>query len=478
MSESDMTRRQFAAIAAVGTTQSLLTCSPGMAGDAAQPGVRMVADTVIDQAALNFVSGPWGTCINGQTFQEHAVASCQGHQYATYFHGSGRLAVARRKLPDGPWERIYFDDYTIHHNDVHNVAVLGICPGDGTIHLAFDHHNHPLHYRVSKRSVVSRPDGLKWEASLFGPTTSMLDGATRLERLTYPMFAPGWHGGLLLYYRIGGSGDGDWYLTEYDPTDSRWSRPLAFLSKDGSFQGSDSRCAYLNGLQYDSRGRLHVTWCWRETPDLQTNHDLMYAYSDDRGRTWQNNAGETIGRSGPSPVNVESSGIIVAPIAFGWGMMNQLTQDVDGQGRVHAVVWRNPPDAPKPNHDLNAWRFYHHWRDESGQWHGQALPFFGRKPRLVVDASGDALMVFNKGPDLEYHGREQGGKLHVAAATAKSQWTDWRVVFTSDRDFVGEPRVDLLRWRSERQLSVYVQQKPEQPGNPSPLRLIEFEPHF
>jgi hypothetical protein len=202
----------------------------------------------------------------------------------------------------------------------------------------------------------------------------------------------------------------------------------------------------------------------------------MYAYSDNRGRTWRNNTGQTIGRSGQSPVNVESLGIVVASIAFGWGMMNQLTQDVDGQGRVHVVLWHNPPDAPGPNHDLNAWRYYHYWRDESGRWHQQALPFFGRKPRLVVDESGDSLMVFNKGPDLEYHGREHGGRLHVAAATAKARWTDWRVVYKSDRDFVGEPRVDLLRWRAERLLSVYVQQKPVQSGNPSSLRLIEFEP--
>jgi hypothetical protein len=97
--------------------------------------------------------------------------------------------------------------------------------------------------------------------------------------------------------------------------------------------------------------------------------------------------------------------------------------------------------------------------------------------RWQVLKTNHALMVFNKGPDLEYHGREHGGRLHVAAATEKARWTDWRVVYTSDRGFVGEPRVDLLRWRAERLLSVYVQQKPNQPGNPSPLRLIEFEPH-
>ncbi|MBM4095094.1 MAG: hypothetical protein FJ276_37665 [Planctomycetes bacterium] len=165
----------------------------------------------------------------------------------------------------------------------------------------------------------------------------------------------------------------------------------------------------------------------------------------------------------------------MTPIACGWGMMNQLTQDVDGQGRVHVVLWHNPPEAPGPNHDLNAWRYTHYWRDEAGEWRRQALPFFGRKPRLVVNGAGDALLVFNKGTDLEYHDRDRGGRLHVAAATAKAQWTDWRVVHASDRDYVGEPRVDALSWRAEHVLSVYVQQKPAQPGQPSPLWLIDLQ---
>jgi len=117
----------------------------------------------------------------------------------------------------------------------------------------------------------------------------------------------------------------------------------------------------------------------------------------------------------------------------------------------------------------------HYWHDETGKWQRQALPFFGRKPRLVVNEAGDALLVFNKGTDLEYHEQDRGGRLHVAAATAKEQWTDWRVVYTSDRDYVGEPRVDVLRWRAEHVLSAYVQQKPAQPGQPSSLWLIDLQ---
>lgn len=81
MVEIHMNRRQFAAVAATGATGSMLACCSSMAADAGQIGIRMVAETAIDDAALNFVKGPWGTCINGQTFQEHAVATHRGYQY-------------------------------------------------------------------------------------------------------------------------------------------------------------------------------------------------------------------------------------------------------------------------------------------------------------------------------------------------------------------------------------------------------------
>ena len=117
-----------------------------------------VADSVVDPRALNFPSGPWGPAINGQAFQQDGVASHKGYQYATYYDADRRLCVARRKLPAADWEVIRFEDYRIgEHNDIHNVATLGVCPGDGTIHLAFDHHCGPLHYRVSGRHAATRP---------------------------------------------------------------------------------------------------------------------------------------------------------------------------------------------------------------------------------------------------------------------------------------------------------------------------------
>lgn len=86
--------------------------------------------------------------INGYAFQQDAIVSFKGWQYCTFYgflqsDGPSEplyIHLARRRLPRGEWEMMVFDDYPQTVDDGHNTVQLGICPGDGTIHLAYDHH--------------------------------------------------------------------------------------------------------------------------------------------------------------------------------------------------------------------------------------------------------------------------------------------------------------------------------------------------
>lgn len=447
--------------------------------------VELLHDTVVDSAALNLVSGRFGTCFNGQTYQQQAVVSHAGRQYAAYYAHGGALSIARRNLPDGPWQTIHFADYAVDHNDVHNVAVVGICPGDGTIHLSFDHHGDPLHYRRSVPGLATRPDEFRWTAEHFGPVTDALQPGKPLKGLTYPGFFAAPQGRLQMIYRLGGSGDGDWYLAEYDGAAGQWTTLGMLLSRHGTYETSRSRCAYPNPIHYDHRGRLHVTWCWRERPasgirDLRTNHDVCYAWSDDAGRTWHDNAGELIAaldgsrEDVPASISVDTPGIVVRKTRYLWGQMNTTTQAVDPRGRVHVINWQHQQDAERESTDLNTWRYYHYWRDTDGSWHDNPLPFYGRKPQIVFDAAGNAFVVYCEADNRRYHGIDPGGRLTVAAATEAARWTDWAVAWQADRLSVGEPLIDLPRWGREGVLSVYTQDKPAQRGKPSSLRVIDF----
>lgn len=452
----------------------------------AQPLVAdRVSDSVVDQAALNFPDGPFGTCINGQTFQQEAVVSFQGYQYAGYFARGGTLCAARRQLPNGAWEIIRFHDYSIDHHDVHNVVVLGICPADGTVHLAFDHHCHPLHYRRSVPQLALKPEAFAWTAERFGKTESALEPGQPLRSVTYPQFLSTPRQTLQLLYRLGSSGDGDWHLAEYAPGGKGWSHVGMLLSRQGEYETSSSRCAYPNPIRYGPQDRLHVTWCWRERPqggpyDLRTNHDVCYAYSDDFGRTWQNNAGDLVaaldgGRGEvPASISLDTPGIVAYPTRYLWGQMNTTTQFVDSRGRVHVINWQQPQDAAEASADLNTWRYYHYWRDPAGHWHENRLPFFGRKPQLVLDRAGNAYVVYCHGAERNYHGRDPGGQLRIATAAEKTGWTDWSTVWESAERFVGEPLIDQARWNAAEILSVYVQREPTVPAAPSALHVRDF----
>ena len=46
--------------------------------------------------------------------------------------------------------------------------------------------------------------------------------------------------------------------------------------------------------------------------------------------------------------------------------------------------------------------------DESGNWHENPLPFVGRKPQIVFDRAGNAIVVYAKGDNANYHGHDPG----------------------------------------------------------------------
>ena len=117
--------------------------------------------------------------MHGVSFQQDGVVTYKGWQYATYYRGntsdySGMVGVARRSLPDGAWETMVLPDYIFSTRDSHNDVVIGICPGDGSIHLSFDHHGDPLNYRVSIPGVADNPTTTAWTPSLFGPVIDHL----------------------------------------------------------------------------------------------------------------------------------------------------------------------------------------------------------------------------------------------------------------------------------------------------------------
>jgi len=91
--------------------------------------------------------------INANSFQQNAHTTVHGWQYIAYYadasngktNGACYANLARRKILDSgasseEVETLTFRDYEQVVDDGHNTISIGVCKGDGTIHMAFDHH--------------------------------------------------------------------------------------------------------------------------------------------------------------------------------------------------------------------------------------------------------------------------------------------------------------------------------------------------
>ncbi|MBI1337352.1 MAG: hypothetical protein GC164_10370 [Phycisphaera sp.] len=441
--------------------------------------IEKVGDTVVDAKALvlgdpKFGPRKYGPVINGVTGQQEAILTYNGYQYATYYDADRHVCLARRERPAGEWQVIRFTDYLFKNNDGHNFISMGICPGDGTIHLAFDHHTSLLHYRVSKKGVADRPKETKWDASLFGPVRDELANK-RIGGLTYPRFVATPEGKLQMFYRGGASGGGNMWMHTYDPTTATWSNPVQLDSGAGVYKDPNdkNRCSYPNGYTYGPKGRMHVTWVWRETSRANTNHDLMYAYSEDRGKTWRNDLDQTV----PSPLRVDTPGITALKIPMDSGLANQCCQAVDSQGRIHTILRHyadvvpegftapDDPAHPNANSKTKPSAYFHYWRKGPGQWVMSRLPGGGgARPKLFFGKDDTAYMIAQKARRFE-----------VFAATAESEWNDWQRVYSEEGPFFTEPLADPALWESEGILSVLVQEGQGSDHKPTALRVLDLK---
>ncbi|HEX8630882.1 MAG TPA: BNR repeat-containing protein [Catenuloplanes sp.] len=446
--------------------------APGATPAAAAPTVTRLSDTRLDAAALFFVS--YDALVNNASFQQSAILSHAGFQYAAWYTADRTAVLGRRQLPGGAWQTVRLP-HKLTTNDSHNVISLGISPTDGRLHVGMDTHNTAIFYLKSEAGLVTNPSTRSWSASRFGAVQRGLDGVS-LGNITYPQFVVTPERRLQFSYRTGGSGNGTNELAEYDG--STWRRLGRWSSATGSYSQrgatSTNRNMYLHGLTYGRNGRLHAAFTWRERNGAVTcngggltNHDTGYVYSDDRGRTWRNNAGAMVGTTGGSLVSISSPGLVVDPLSPDHGLINQESQAVDSAGQPHVIISYVPGRFGQCVTNYAAdrtrnGRAFHLYRDGTG-WHKTEIPVplnSAGRSRIAFDPSGNAYVVMPFG--------------RVAAASRASNWTDWRVIFDgAGLNAFGEVVVDYERLAADGVLSVFYQQR-SSGTTPSAIRVLDL----
>ncbi|MFD0520997.1 BNR repeat-containing protein [Paractinoplanes durhamensis] len=429
----------------------------GAPATAAAPAVTLISNTVVDPAALYFES--YQGLVNNESFQQSGILSYAGYQYASWYTANRSVVVGRRALPGGTWQTLTLP-HQLTANDSHNVISLGISTADGRLHVAMDTHDTVIFYAKSEAGLVSAPAGHAWVAGAFGSIQRTLDGA-ELGTITYPRFlaAPG--GVLQLSYRTGVSGNGTEELAEYDVAGG-WTKLGRWQSAAGTYGVSTTRNLYPHGFTYDRAGRLHAAFTWREggtgvlcSGGGLSNHDTDYVYSDDRGRTWHNDAGAVVARTGGTPqLALDSPGIVVDPLDVDHALMNDESQDVDSAGNPHVAISYVPGRylscvSSYASQRAAYARLFHLYRDAAGVWRKAEVPEplgSTNRSQLMFDSHDNLYVVMPYG--------------RIVSASAASGWTDWTVRFDGTAlNAFGEVLIDRSRIEGEDVLSVLYQQR-------------------
>jgi autotransporter-associated beta strand protein len=223
---------------------------------------------------------------------------------------------------------------------------------------------------------------------------------------------------------------------------------------------------------------LHETFTWREGSGT-SNHDINYVYSADGGNTWKNNAGTIIsdrdsGTPAPAQWSLNSAGLVVQPLSMNTSLMNQQTQNVDSDGKIHTMMWHldtaKAPTCPG-TWDATISSYFQYWRDDLGNWHRNKLPGdVNTRPKIYFDENDTAIAIYNLGGSTIH----SGGTLVIAAATKASNWTDWKIIRTDTGPYFSEAQADPELIKTNGILSVVMQNTPTSSTQATSIHSLDY----
>ena len=421
------------------------------------------------------------------------------YQFTAYYSTSGEIMIGRRVPGSAAWTTL---DSGIndagHLSDDHDVIAIAI-DGNGRMHMSWGMHNVPLNYSVSSASVMaSNLSSLSFASRASDVTNPLGSGANVF--VTYPQFynIPG-SGNLLFTYRSttstgGGSGNGDQYFSIYNAASDSFTDEKVMQGQVPNSTSSFN--AYLNRMQFDSSGKLIVTWTWRDTSNWQTNSNVMFAQSPDNGVTWYRQGGTA---QYTLPIIQSDSGGLAAQVGqVVWNLpqntsyINQGSMALDKNDRpIVATYWApgttgttiatSVPNSTTNNPNRQYMLVYYdgsQWRtsqvtnrtsdtafDGPGGSSGQYVRDLGR-PIVMVDQQNRVLVVgrsedtsmgsysnpnlgLNKNNIVVYYNED----LMTGSTISNSHWHT--IILDSAQMGSYEPTYDSSLWNSSNMLNLF-----------------------
>ncbi|HEY4326485.1 MAG TPA: BNR repeat-containing protein [Mucilaginibacter sp.] len=414
----------------------------------------------LSKVKITTIGDGWAkNSVNTVIFRKNALVTFKDTQYAAYYDNDQFVVLAKRKSGSEKWQvqrTQYQGDATDAHKDI-----CIMMDGAGYLHVAWGHHNQPINYAIGKQ-----PGSLDLSGKL--PMTGSGE-----NKVTYPEFykLPG--GDLLFLFRDGASGNGDLILNRYNVSQKKWVRV-----QNGLINGEGKRNAYWQ-MAIDNDGVIHLSWVWRESPDVASNHDMCYARSKDGGVTWEKSTGEKYSL----PITAENAEY-ACKIPQNSGLINQTSMFADDNGRPFiATYWRESgQDVPQ----------YHLICKNADGWQVNNLGF--RKSPFSLGGAGTKGIPISRPQIIAWHNdknmaaaiifrdEERGSKVSLAINNNLNE-NKWRIEdITTSSVGAWEPNYDTELWKSKKVLNLFVQKVVQVDGErtanvlPTPVQVLEWKP--
>jgi len=397
--------------------------------------------------------------VNTVIFRKNALVTYKDTQYASYYDDQQYVVLAKRKTGTDHWE-VKRTNYKADASDAHK-SISIMVDGAGFLHVAWGQHNNKLNYaKSSSAGSLSLGDKL-----------SMV--SLKEDKVSYPEFYKLNNGDLLFFYRDGGSGNGNLMINRYHLKTKTWSRV-----QDGLIDGQGQRNAYCQ-TAIDEKGIIHLSWVWRESPDVASNHDLCYAKSKDGGKTWQKSTGENY----TLPINADNAEYAYN-IPQKSELINQTSMFANANGQVFiASYWRDAKDSIPQYHliykDKNEWKVNKlAFRRTPFTLSGggtKRIPI--SRPQIIVWSNGKA-----QSAALIFRDAERDNRVSIAV-NQNINGNDW-VPYDLTTNSVGdwEPSYDTELWKRSSVLNLFIQKVTQVDGEgkanigASPVQVLQWKP--
>lgn len=408
---------------------------------------------------INVDSGWASNSVNTAVFRKNSLVAFHDYQYIAYYNKNGFVVIGKRKLASKNWQ-LKTTNLKGNISDAHNIISIMV-DGDGYLHMAWDHHNNRLHYVKSKQ-----PGSLEM--------TDELSMTGKFEnKISYPEFYRLPDGNLIFFYRDGGSGNGNLVVNRYDVKTRAWTQLHSNL-----IDGEGKRNAYWQAF-VDTKGWIHLSWVWRETPDVASNHDLCYACSKDGGTSWQKSTGEIYSL----PVTAATSEYAFY-IPQKSELINQTSMFADSEGRPYIATYWREEGSEVPQYHI-VYKTGDSWKKEILDFRKTPFSLSGEGTKQIPISRPQVVAWKTKGylsAALIFRDEERGNT--VSAAINKNVGSDkWTVINLAQINTGSwEPTYDTELWKEKGLLHLFVQNVKQVDGEgkanipPQMISVLEWDP--